>query len=64
MVLKSVELDDWLEYLAESTGSPEQNRQLLHAKPIDPAKPVDKATTEKYFREGLYPYAERMSLRE
>lgn len=60
----SIELDEWLDYLAESTGSPEHRAPLLQAQELDSGTPVTRATIEKYFRQGLYPYSKRMSLRE
>lgn len=60
----SVELNDWLDYLTESVGSPEQARKLLRAEPIDPSQPVTQEVIERYFREGRYPYAERMSIKD
>ena len=56
--------DTWADYLMESFELPDEGGPIEKAAPWDYAQPITDDVIRKYFREGLYPYAERMGQKD
>ncbi len=56
--------DKWFDFLVDTLEVAESSAPIDNVEPVDPGQKIDRELIRRYFGTHIYPYAERMTLKE